>query len=160
MSFKTKIQTIESSREVIQDLKALTHKIIFTNGCFDILHLGHVSYLESAKKEGDFLIVGLNSDASVKRLKGNERPIKDEQTRAAVLASLAYVDMVILFEEDSPKQLIEAISPNVLVKGGDYKKEDIIGADYVEANGGEVVIIPFLDGHSSSTLIDKIRNAP
>jgi len=157
MTFKTKIQTIESSREVLDDLKELSHKIVFTNGCFDILHLGHVTYLESAKEKGDFLIVGLNSDASVKRLKGAERPIKDEKSRAAILAALSSVDMVIIFEEDTPQVLIEAISPSVLVKGGDYKKEDIVGAEYVESIGGEVVIISFLDGHSSSKLIEKIQ---
>jgi len=159
MTFKTKIQTIASCKEVLNDLKELSHKIVFTNGCFDILHLGHVTYLESAKAKGDFLVVGLNSDASVKRLKGAERPIKDEQSRASILAALSSVDMVIIFEEDTPKLLIEAISPSILVKGGDYKKEDIVGAEYVESTGGEVEIIPFLDGHSSSQLIDKINSS-
>ncbi|MFT4534109.1 MAG: rfaE bifunctional protein nucleotidyltransferase chain/domain [Saprospiraceae bacterium] len=157
MTFKNRIQTITSSNELLQDLKRLGHKIVFTNGCFDILHLGHITYLEQAKEKGDFLIVGLNSDASVKRLKGAQRPIKDEQTRASILAALSSVDMVIVFEEDTPKDLITAIKPAVLVKGGDYKKEDIVGADIVEEHGGSVEIIPFLTGHSSTDLINKIN---
>jgi rfaE bifunctional protein nucleotidyltransferase chain/domain len=157
MTFRKKIQTISSSKELLQDLKNLGHKIVFTNGCFDLLHLGHITYLEQAKNKGDFLIVGLNSDASVNRLKGSERPIKDEQSRACILAALSSVDMVIIFEEDTPIDLISALIPDVLVKGGDYKKENIIGADFVEDHGGSVEIIPFLYGHSSTELINKIN---
>ena len=157
MTFKNKIQTIKSSKELLQDLKMLNHKIVFTNGCFDILHLGHITYLEQAKEKGDILIVGLNSDASVKRLKGTERPIKDEQSRASILAALSSVDIVIIFEEDTPIDLITAVNPNVLVKGGDYKKENIVGAEFVESQGGSVEIIPFLEGHSSTDLINKLN---
>ncbi len=157
MTFKKKIQTISSSKELLQDLKNLGHKIVFTNGCFDLLHLGHITYLEQAKAKGDFLIVGLNSDASVNRLKGSERPLKDEQSRASILAALSSVDMVIIFEEETPIDLISALIPAVLVKGGDYKKENIVGADFVEDQGGSVEIIPFLDGHSSTDLINKIN---
>jgi len=157
MTFKNKIQTISSSKELIQDLKSLGHKIVFTNGCFDILHLGHVTYLEHAKTKGDFIIVGLNSDASVKRLKGPKRPIKDEETRASILAALSSVDMVIVFEEDTPIDLISAVVPAVLVKGGDYSKKDIVGADFVKDHGGSVEIIPFLEGYSSTDLINKIN---
>jgi rfaE bifunctional protein nucleotidyltransferase chain/domain len=157
MTLKNKIQTISSSKELLQDLKSIGHKIVFTNGCFDLLHLGHVTYLEQSKSKGDFLIVGLNSDASVKRLKGAERPIKDELSRASILAALSSVDMVIVFEEDTPIDLISAVIPAVLVKGGDYKKEDIVGAGFVEGHGGSVDIIPFLEGHSSTDLINKIN---
>ena len=157
MTFKTKIQTISSSQTLLLDLKSLGHKIVFTNGCFDILHLGHITYLEQAKTKGDILIVGLNSDASVKRLKGTERPIKDEQSRASILAALSSVDLVIVFKEDTPIDLIQAVKPDVLVKGGDYKKEDIVGADFVEGLGGRVEIIPFLQGHSSTDLINKLN---
>ena len=157
MTFKTKIQTLSSSKELIQDLKSLGHKIVFTNGCFDILHLGHITYLEQAKENGDILIVGLNSDASVKRLKGAERPIKDEESRASILAALSSVDLVIIFEEDTPVDLISAVAPDVLVKGGDYNKEDIVGADFVEEHGGKVEVLPFLEGYSSTDLINKLN---
>lgn len=157
MTFKIKIQTISSSKELIQDLKKLGHKIVFTNGCFDILHLGHITYLEQAKEKGDILIVGLNSDASVKRLKGAERPIKDELCRASILAALSSVDLVVVFEEDTPIDLICEVMPDVLVKGGDYKRADIVGADFVEKHGGLVEIIPFLEGHSSTDLINKLN---
>lgn len=157
MSFRNKIQTISSSFQLLADLKSLNHTIVFTNGCFDILHLGHITYLEEAKARGDFLVVGLNSDDSVARLKGNDRPIKDEHSRASILAALSSVDMVIIFEEDTPFNLIKAVGPTVLVKGGDYKKEDIVGADFVEKSGGIVEIISFLEGHSSSNFINKIN---
>jgi len=157
MTFKNKIHTLSSGQSLLRDLRSQGQSIVFTNGCFDILHLGHITYLEQAKAKGDVLIVGLNSDASVKRLKGNKRPIKDEVSRASILVALSSVDLVILFEEDTPLVLIQAIEPDVLVKGGDYKKEDIVGADIVESNGGKVEIIPFLEGHSSTDLINKLN---
>ena len=157
MTFKNKIHTLSSGQSLLRDLRSQGQSIVFTNGCFDILHLGHITYLEQAKAKGDVLIVGLNSDASVKRLKGHKRPIKDEVSRASILAALSSVDLVILFEEDTPLVLIQAIEPDVLVKGGDYKKEDIVGADIVESNGGKVEIIPFLEGHSSTDLINKLN---
>ena len=130
----------------------------FTNGVFDILHQGHVFSLSQAAKEADYLIVGLNADASVKRLKGNNRPVNNQDTRALVLASLIMVDAVLLFEEDTPLAVINAIMPDVLVKGGDYTIEQIVGAKEVIANGGRVIINPILDGFSTTTIIEQAKN--
>ena len=135
------------------------HRIVFTNGCFDIIHMGHVTYLNKAANLGDLLIVGLNSDASVKRLKGDSRPINGEQDRAGVLAALHSVDFVVVFEEDTPEKLIEAITPNVLVKGGDYVGNTIVGADYVRHNGGVVVTIPLVEGKSTTSIVNKMKNS-
>ncbi len=132
------------------------HKLVFTNGCFDILHKGHLHLLSAANDLGDILIIGLNTDASVSRLKGKDRPVKDQDTRAEILASLVYVDYVILFDEDTPYMLIQQVQPNLLVKGGDYKVEDIVGYDVVTASGGSVQIIPFLEGFSSTSLVNKL----
>lgn len=132
-------------------------KIVFTNGCFDVLHFGHVYYLEQAKKLGDMLVVGLNSDASVRRLKGMSRPINGEKERAYVLAALAFVDYVVVFEEDTPKRLIELVKPDVLVKGGDYDLLNIVGADFVMKNGGTVTTIPFVEGFSSTHIIEQLN---
>lgn len=131
--------------------------IAFTNGCFDILHEGHIASLSQAAQEADILIVGLNSDASTRRLKGPERPVNHEQSRALVIASLVMVDAVVLFEEDTPLQLITAILPDVLVKGGDYTLEQIVGAPEVMANGGRVVINPIVDGFSTTGIIQRIK---
>ncbi len=131
--------------------------ISFTNGCFDILHEGHIFSLSQAAKEADYLIVGVNSDASTKRLKGNERPVNNEKSRALILASLMIVDAVIIFEEDTPLQLISSILPDVLVKGGDYTIEQIVGAKEVIANGGRVVINPIVKGFSTTSILEKIR---
>jgi rfaE bifunctional protein nucleotidyltransferase chain/domain len=134
-------------------------KIVFTNGCFDILHKGHVDYLSKARSLGDILIVGVNTDESVKRLnKAPERPINNEQTRAFILASLQVVDAVILFNEDTPYDLIKAIQPDILVKGSDYKPEDIVGADIVKARGGEIVTVELTQGFSTTSLIEKIKS--
>ncbi len=133
-------------------------RIGFTNGCFDILHPGHVKVLTAARATCDRLIVGLNSDASVKRLKGPERPVQDERARAEVLAALEAVDLVVIFEEDTPIKLIEAIRPSTLVKGGDYTREQVVGHEVVAANGGEVVIVDILQGHSTTSLIERSRN--
>jgi rfaE bifunctional protein nucleotidyltransferase chain/domain len=130
-------------------------KIVFTNGCFDILHRGHAEYLAKASDLGHVLVVGLNSDASVKRLKGQSRPVQDEYTRALLLASLQVVEAVVLFEEDTPASLIEVIKPSVLVKGGDYKPEEIAGAEFVTKNGGTVEIIPLTEGFSTSNIVEK-----
>lgn len=132
-------------------------RIVFTNGCFDILHHGHIDLLAKAADLGDVLVVGLNSDASVKRLKGQERPINHENDRAFQLAALLPVDAVCLFSEDTPEQLINKINPNILAKGGDYTISTIVGADYVLENGGSVEIIPFVDGYSTSATIDRIK---
>lgn len=131
--------------------------IVFTNGCFDVLHFGHVHYLLEAKKLGDILVVGLNSDDSVRRLKGPERPINGEKERAFVLAALCCVDYVVLFEEDTPENLIKAVLPDVLVKGGDYALDQIVGADFVNQNGGTVTTIPFVEGYSSSRIIEQLK---
>ena len=125
-------------------LKLHQQKVVFTNGCFDVLHFGHVHYLLEAKKLGDILVVGLNSDDSVRRLKGPTRPINGEKERAFVLAALSCVDYIVMFEEDTPENLIKAVRPDVLVKGGDYALDQIVGADFVRQNGGTVTTIPFI----------------
>lgn len=132
-------------------------KIAFTNGVFDILHSGHIFSLSQAAKEADYLIVGLNADASVKRLKGESRPVNNQDARALLLASLMIVDSVVLFEEDTPLELIKLVMPDVLVKGGDYTIDQIVGAKEVTANGGRVVINPVLQGFSTTSLISQIR---
>ena len=131
-------------------------KVVFTNGCFDILHRGHATYLAQARELGDLLVVGLNTDASVQRLKGPSRPINNQYDRAFLLASLACVDFVILFDEDTPEQLIHTVRPDVLVKGGDYTLDTIVGADFVLQNGGIVTTIPFVDGYSTTSTLNKI----
>lgn len=144
-------------KELSEKLKSDGKTIVFTNGCFDILHSGHVFYLQKAKQQGDILILGLNSDASVRRLKGEKRPINSESDRAIVISELKSIDYVVIFEEDTPLEIISLIVPNKLVKGGDYKKDDVVGKDIVESNGGEVVIIPFVDGKSTTNIINKIN---
>jgi len=131
-------------------------KIVFTNGCFDILHLGHIDYLSKAKDLGDLLIIGLNTDLSVSKIKGKNRPIQDEISRAMVLASLGFVDVVVFFGEDTPYNLIKTTQPDILVKGADYKPEDIVGYDIVTNKGGKVVTIEFLDGYSTTAIEKKI----
>jgi rfaE bifunctional protein nucleotidyltransferase chain/domain len=132
-------------------------KTVFTNGCFDILHRGHVEYLQKAKTFGDRLVVGLNSDASVQRLKGKSRPIQDQQSRKIILEALRCVDEVIIFDEDTPYELIKKIQPDVLVKGADYKPEDIVGYDIVKGKGGEVRTVEFVEGHSTSGIIERLN---
>lgn len=131
--------------------------LCFTNGCFDLLHPGHVAYLEDVRALGDFLVVGLNSDASVARLKGPSRPLQDERARAMILLGLRSVDAVVRFEEETPFNLIQALQPDILAKGGDYAPDDVVGRDIVEARGGRLVLVPFLPGHSSSTIVKRIR---
>ena len=154
--FQDKVMAIEQFIALKPSLKG--KKIVFTNGCFDILHLGHVQYLAQAKELGDLLVIGLNSDLSVKRLKGETRPVNPEHARALVLAALQFVDFVILFEEDTPFELIQQIIPDVLVKGGDYNKDQIVGADIVTSNGGEVVVLDFVDGFSTTQIINQCNN--
>jgi len=139
-----------------QEMHGQYRKVVFTNGCFDVLHLGHVTYLAQARNLGDCLVVGLNSDASVKRLKGESRPINRENDRALLLAALSFVDYIIIFEEDTPKNLIEQVKPDILVKGGDYQIDNIVGADFVLKNGGQVLTIPFVDGYSSTKIIQAL----
>jgi D-beta-D-heptose 7-phosphate kinase/D-beta-D-heptose 1-phosphate adenosyltransferase len=133
-------------------------RVVFTNGCFDLLHPGHVSYLDEARRLGDHLVVGVNTDASVQRLKGPGRPLVSQDDRALVVAALAAVDGVTLFDEDTPLALIEALKPDVLVKGGDYELNTIVGREAVEGAGGEVRVIPFVGGYSTSELIQRIRS--
>jgi len=144
------------SNKRIQEWKSEGKKIVFTNGCFDILHSGHIQYLSEAAKLGTVFIVGLNSDDSVRRLKGENRPIKSQNCRADILAFMKDIDMVVVFEEDTPENLIKNIVPDVLVKGGDWKIEEIVGSDIVLSNGGEVKSLSFLDGHSSTIIIEKM----
>jgi len=151
---------IYSSKEIVFQVnrwKLLSKTISFTNGCFDILHPGHIASLSDAARESDFLVVGLNSDKSANRLKGAGRPVMDEQSRALMLASLVMVDAVVIFDEDTPLELIELILPDVLVKGGDYTLEQIVGAKEVMAAGGRVVINPIVAGFSTTGIIGKIR---
>ena len=135
------------------------NKIVFTNGCFDLLHLGHIDYLAKAAAEGTLMIVGMNSDESVQRIKGDSRPIKDEKSRAMILAALGFVGAVVIFEEDTPEKLIEMIQPDILVKGKDYEVKDIVGADIVEKKGGQIITMDLVEGYSTSAIIDKIRNS-
>lgn len=154
-----KILSRKKAREVVRDLQASGKKIVFTNGCFDIIHAGHVRYLRKARSLGDLLVIGLNSDGSVRRLKGPGRPLVREADRAELLAALEMVDHLTIFDEDTPAALIEELKPDVLVKGGDYGLKDVVGRDTVEASGGRVVIVPFVKGRSTTGLIKKIRGA-
>jgi rfaE bifunctional protein nucleotidyltransferase chain/domain len=131
-------------------------KVVFTNGCFDILHVGHVKYLKEAKSQGDILVVGLNTDASVRKLKGESRPIQNEEDRGEVLSSLESVDYAVLFEEDTPEKLIHMIKPDVLVKGGDWKVNQIVGNEFVQSYGGKVKSLQFVQGKSTTNLVSKI----
>lgn len=133
-------------------------KLVFTNGCFDIIHRGHVTYLNEARNQGELLIIGLNSDASVKRLKGESRPVNSEQDRKFILENLKCVDFVEIFEEDTPFNLIQKVMPDVLVKGGDWKPDQIVGSDIVMANGGEVKSLNFVNGFSTTNIIEKIQS--
>lgn len=135
-------------------------RIVFTNGCFDILHRGHVEYLAAAKRYGDVLIVGLNSDSSVRRLKGPQRPIVPQEDRAIILDALKAVDVVTIFDEDTPLELIRLVQPDVLVKGGDYTEDAVVGADVVRARGGQVVIVPLVANRSTSALVAQIQALP
>ena len=154
---KHKIVSKEQALILINELKTNNKKIVFTNGCFDILHPGHVDYLSQTRDLGDFLILGLNTDSSVRQLnKAPNRPINNELARAFVLAGLSSINAIVLFNEATPYELIKFLKPNILVKGNDYAKEDIVGYDVVTANGGKVITIPFLEGYSTTRLIEKI----
>lgn len=148
---------LKDNIEIINRIKAERKKIVFTNGCFDLLHVGHIRYLAQAKKLGDFLIIGLNSDSSVKELKGEDRPINSFEDRATLLSAIESVDSVIMFEEQTPENLIKDIVPDILVKGGDYNIEDIVGYQTVIQNGGQVKTLSFYDGYSSTNYINKIK---
>lgn len=133
-------------------------RVVFTNGCFDLLHLGHLAYLSQARSLGDILIVGLNSDSSVRKIKGTQRPVKAQDERSLHLAALSFVDAVIVFEEETPAELIAALEPDILVKGGDYRPDEVVGKDLVESLGGQVTILPFVSGYSTTNLIQKIQS--
>ena len=152
-----KIQTLATLKATVASWRATGKSVAFTNGCFDILHEGHIFSLSQAAKEADFLIVAINSDPSIQRLKGLDRPINKAQSRALIIASLAIVDAVIIFEEDTPIKLIETLLPDILVKGGDYTIEQIVGSKEVMANGGKVVINPIVTGFSTTGIIDQIK---
>jgi len=156
MKIADSIKSWDEIDKIAEELRKAGKKIVFTNGCFDILHFGHVSYLEEAKSCGDILILGLNSDDSVKRLKGESRPINSQLERAFVLCGLKAVDFVVIFDQDTPYDLIKLIKPNVLVKGGDWSPEQIIGSDIVLGLGGQVKSLLFQDGFSTTNLIEKI----
>jgi len=141
----------------IQFWRTEKKSVVFTNGCFDILHRGHIEYLKKAKTLGDILIIGLNSDSSVKIIKGKNRPYMEQDDRAYILSHLIFVDAVCIFDEETPYHMIETVKPDFLVKGGDYNAEDVVGKDIVEKYGGKVVIFPFVAGYSSSQIINKIR---
>lgn len=153
-----KICDIEELKHRLAQWRVKSDRIVFTNGCFDILHVGHLHTLKESIQLGDKLIVGLNSDASVSRLKGKERPIVNQLDRSEMLAAFEMVDAVIIFEDDTPEELIQMIKPDVLCKGGDWSIENIVGGDFVKSYGGQVVSIPFIQGYSSSSLIDKIKS--
>ncbi len=154
---KHKIANREEALQKVSDWKDQGMEVVFTNGCFDILHLGHVDYLEKARSLGDKLVLGLNSDASVKRLKGESRPVNPEQARTRILAALQFIDLVVLFGEDTPLELISYLKPDILVKGKDYEISNIVGADIVTEHGGKVETIELVDGFSTTNIIEKIK---
>ena len=153
---KRKLKNHDELRQIIQDLRAAGKRVVFTNGCFDIIHTGHVRYLNVAKGYGDVLVVAINSDESVQRLKGPKRPIMTQEERAEVLAALGMVDYVTVFEEDDPHHVIAELMPDVLVKGGDWALDAIVGREFVEGRGGRVVTIPLVPGRSTTGLLDRI----
>lgn len=154
---KDKIKTVNTLKDILSRLKKQKKSIVFTNGCFDILHVGHVTYLENAKREGDILVVAVNSDDSLRRLKGEGRPIVNQDDRMKILAALESVDFVISFEEDDPASMVKRLNPDVIVKGSDWKEDEVIGGEYVKKMGGKVVTIPLCEGYSTTSLIEKIK---
>jgi len=157
MKLTDKIIARAESSELGIKLHESGGKIVFTNGCFDIIHAGHVSYLSAAKALGDILILGLNSDKSVKKLKGKSRPINTQQDRATVLAAFSFVDYVIIFEEDTPYELIKELQPDILVKGGDWHRDQIVGSDLVLKRGGKVLSLSYVQGLSTTNILDKLK---
>lgn len=162
MNYIDRVLSKVVKRENLQSLltywRLKDNKIVFTNGCFDLLHKGHIEYLSSAADNGDVLVAGLNSDDSVKRIKGENRPLQDESSRALTLASLKMVTAVVVFDEDTPYNLINEVQPDVLVKGADYKEDEIVGADIVKAYGGEIITVNLTEGYSTSNIISKISS--
>lgn len=158
-NIQSKIKTKEELIRTLAYWNFKEKKVVFSNGCFDIIHKGHVEYLAKASNEGDILVIGLNSDNSVKRLKGEERPLQDENTRALILSALQFVDAVVLFDEDTPYELIKFVQPDILVKGSDYKPEDIVGYDIVKNKGGEIKTVDLTQGHSTTNIVTKIKDS-
>ena len=156
-TLNSKVYYLDTLTNQVKQWKMAGKKVVFTNGCFDIIHRGHIEVLARTADLGDKLIIGLNSDQSIQKIKGEDRPVIDEQSRAILLAALSFVDAIVLFSEDTPLELISALLPNVLAKGGDYEIETIVGHEIVQKNGGKVKLVPFLDGFSSTTIIDKIK---
>jgi D-beta-D-heptose 7-phosphate kinase/D-beta-D-heptose 1-phosphate adenosyltransferase len=151
-----KIKNLDALLAITAEERARGKKIVFTNGCFDLLHVGHVKYLQKARSFGDILILGLNSDASIRRLKGEKRPLICEEERAHILAALDCISYIVIFENDTPLELIQAIQPDILVKGGDYTLEGVVGREIVEAAGGRVELVTFVDGKSTTNIIEKV----
>jgi rfaE bifunctional protein nucleotidyltransferase chain/domain len=157
MLIEKKIISFEEAEELGEHLRKKNKKIVFTNGCFDIIHYGHIQYLIRSKSFGDTLIIGVNSNNSIKKIKGNKRPINDEKTRTYILASFFFVDYVITFEEENPIKLIKKLKPNVHIKGGDYKKEDLIEYHILKTIGANIKILPYQSGYSTTNIIEKIK---
>ena len=155
----SKIFSLDDLKNQVNAWKQAGEEVVFTNGCFDIIHRGHIEVLAQTADLGDKLIIGLNSDTSIQKLKGENRPIIDEQARSILLAAFSFVDAVILFPEDTPINLISALLPDVLAKGGDYEIDNIVGHEIVQYNGGKVILVPFVDGFSSTTIINKIKKS-
>ena len=158
-TLNSKVYNLDALTNQVEQWKMAGKKVVFTNGCFDIIHRGHIEVLARTADLGDKLIIGLNSDQSIQKLKGKDRPVIDEQSRAILLAALSFVDAIVLFSEDTPLKLISALLPDVLAKGGDYEIETIVGHEIVQKNGGKVKLVSFVDGFSSTTIIDKIKNS-
>ena len=158
MSTRAKVKNRDEGKKLVSGWKNAGDEVVFTNGCFDILHLGHIDYLEKAKALGQRLVVGVNTDKSVQLLKGKGRPVTNEYARTRVIAALGFVDLVILFEEETPTELIELILPDILVKGKDYEISNIVGADVVSEYGGKVETIELVEGYSTTGIIDKLKD--
>jgi len=158
MLIKSKIVSGIDLTRLLSFYRFRNQKVVFTNGCFDIIHLGHVKYLSQAADLGNILIIGLNSDSSVNKIKGHDRPVLDQKSRALTLAAFSFVNNIVLFDEETPYKLIKQISPDILVKGGDYKPEEIVGYDIVKDYGGEVKILDFIKGYSTSGIVERITS--
>ena len=158
-SLNCKIYNLDNLTPLVETWRIDGNKVVFTNGCFDVIHRGHIELLARTADLGDKLIIGLNSDKSIQKIKGKDRPIIDEQSRAILLAALSFVDAIVLFSEDTPLKLISSLLPDVLAKGGDYKIKNIVGNEIVQRNGGKIKLVSFLDGFSSTTIIDKIKKS-
>jgi rfaE bifunctional protein nucleotidyltransferase chain/domain len=156
-SNQQKILTKEALKSKLAYWKFKGYEVVFTNGCFDIIHLGHIDYLSKARSLGNVLMIGLNTDHSVSKLKGPNRPVNNEIARANILASFNFVDAIVLFDQETPYELINTVKPNILVKGSDYQPEDIVGYDIVKANGGRIETIDFLEGYSTTSIIEKLK---